>query len=39
MRLNVSKYKDMMKQQNVEKADIERMTGIAHWTGYLKMSI
>ena len=28
MRLNVSKYTEMMKQQNIEKADIERMTGI-----------
>lgn len=28
MRLNVSQYKEMMKQQNIEKADIERMTGI-----------
>ena len=28
MRLNVNKYQEMMKQQNIEKEDIERMTGI-----------
>lgn len=28
MRLNITKYREMMKQQNIEKADIERMTGI-----------
>lgn len=29
MRLNITKYREVMKQQNIEKADIERMTGIA----------
>lgn len=28
MRLNISKYQEMMKQQNIDKADIERMIGI-----------
>ncbi len=28
MRLNITKYQEMVKQQNIEKADIERMTGI-----------
>ena len=28
MRLNINKYQEMMQQRNIEKADIERMTGI-----------
>ena len=28
MRLNINKYQEMMKQQSIKKADIERMTGI-----------
>lgn len=28
MRLNINKYQEMMQERNIEKADIERMTGI-----------
>lgn len=28
MRLNINKYQEMMQRRNIEKADIERMTGI-----------
>ena len=28
MRLNINKYQEMMQQRNIEKVDIERMTGI-----------
>lgn len=46
MRLNISKYQEMMKQQNIDKADIERMIGITVQTldwifenEYLEVSI
>lgn len=32
MRLNISRYQEMMRQQNIEKEDIERMTGITKRT-------
>lgn len=32
MRLNINKYQEMMQQRNIEKADIERMTGITMQT-------
>ena len=28
MRLNVKKYQEFMREQNIDKADIERMIGI-----------
>ena len=31
MRLNVGKYQELMKQQNIVKEDIERVAGIAVW--------
>ena len=32
MRLNVKRYQELMKEQNVDKTDIERMTGITIYT-------
>ena len=32
MRLNVKRYHELMKEQNMDKADIEEMTGITVYT-------
>lgn len=32
MRLNVKRYQELMKEQNMDKTDIERMTGITIYT-------